>query len=108
MSPEAAIRPHQQALLQAIELTDEILALLEQGEFNRIDQIDALRQPLIKQAFSASIEQIDLIRARHLQNLNQQVVDRLSLLKESVMQQQAQLRKASKATQAYTNHGSRS
>lgn len=96
---------YQNALEQAVALTDEILALLESGEFDRIDELDALRQPLIKQAFSASIEQIDLIRAHHLKNLNQQVVSRLTLLKESVMQQQAQLRKSSKAAQAYTNCG---
>ena len=104
MSPTAVFPSSQQALVQAIALTDEILALLEAGDFERIGELDGLRQPLIKQAFSVAIEQIDLIRARHLQNLNQQVVSKLTLLKESVMQQQTHLRKASKATQAYTSH----
>ena len=104
MSLAALCPSSQQALVQAIALTDDILALLEDADFERIDELDNLRQPLIKQAFSVSIEQIDLIRARHLQNLNQQVVSKLTLLKESVMQQQNHLRKASKASRAYTSH----
>jgi len=92
-------------LERAISLTDEILELLDQGEFERIDELEIERQPLIKQSFTESIEQLDLIRAQHLQNLNQQVIDRLSLFKESVLAHQSRLRKASKATRAYANAG---
>ena len=92
-------------LARAISLTDEILEVLDQGEFERIGELDKLRQPLIKQVFTESIEQIDLIKARHLQNLNQQVVDRLSLFKESILEHQARVRNASKAARAYANAG---
>ena len=96
----------QQALAQAIALTDEILAVLDEGGFERVSELEAQRKPLIEKAFADSIEQIDLIRAQHLKNLNQQVVDKLTLFKESVLLQQARLRTASKATRAYLNHDS--
>jgi len=89
------------ALSQAIAITDEILELLEQGEFERVNQLEGQRKPLIEQAFMASIEEIDVIRAQHLKNLNQQVVDKLNLFKQSIILQQAQIRTASKATRAY-------
>ena len=89
------------ALSQAIAITDEILEMLEQGEFERIDQLEGQRKPLIEQAFKASIEQIDVIKAQHLKNLNQQVVDKLNLFKQSIMVQQTRIRTASKAARAY-------
>ena len=94
------------ALTEAIGLTDEILELLEAGEFARVNEIEILRKPLIEQAFMGSIDKIDLIKAHHLQNLNQQVVEKLNLLKQSISLEQAKLRTASKATRAYTNHDS--
>ena len=93
-----------QALEQAIELTDEILVLLDTAGFENLESIEQRRQSLIKQAFMESIEQIDLIRAEHLKNLNQQVVDKLTLFKQSVQSQQLQMRNASKATNAYRKH----
>ena len=89
------------ALCRAITLTDEILALLDQGELAAINILETERQPLIQQAFSDSIEEIDLIKAQHLRNLNQQVVDRLTLFKKSVLRQQNQLRNSAKAARAY-------
>lgn len=89
------------ALTRAIELTDEILELLENGEFERIGELEAVREPLIKQAFTESIEQVDLIRAHHLKNLNQQVVDRLTLFKQSIMLQQQRLKNGTKAALEY-------
>ncbi|MDH3763580.1 MAG: hypothetical protein OEU50_21600 [Gammaproteobacteria bacterium] len=89
------------ALVSAISLTDEILKMLEQGEFERVNELEAQRKPLIEQAFKASIEEIDLIKAHHLQNLNQQVVDKLNLLKQSIILQQGRIRTASRATRAY-------
>lgn len=94
------------ALGQAIALTDEILELLEQGEFERISELECRRKPYIEQAFRASVEEIDLIKAQHLQNLNQQVIDKLNLFKQSIMQQQAQIRSASKASRAYLSNDS--
>ena len=89
------------ALTKAIAITDEILELLDEGEFERVNQLEGQRKPLIEQAFMASIEEIDLIRAQHLKNLNQQVVDKLNLFKQSIILQQARIRTASKATRAY-------
>lgn len=94
------------ALGQAIELTDEILELLEQGEFDRINELECQRKPYIEKAFRASVEEIDLIKAQHLQNLNQQVIDKLNLFKQSIMQQQAHIRSASKASRAYLSNDS--
>ena len=42
--------------------------------------------------------------AEHLKNLNQQVVEKLALFKESVLLQHVQIRNASKATRAYREH----
>jgi hypothetical protein len=61
-----------QALLQAIELTDEILVVLESDGFGRIQELENARQSFIKQAFPESIHQLDQIKAEHLQKLNQQ------------------------------------
>jgi hypothetical protein len=91
------------ALCKAISLTDEILTVLNDEDFAAISELDEQRQPFIKMAFSETIEQIDVIKAQHLQSLNQQVVDKLNLLKESVLQQQRQNKHAQKATRAYQN-----
>lgn len=90
-------------LARAIALTDEILELLDNRDFDKVASIEIEREPLIRQAFSDAVEQIDLIKANHLQKLNQQVVERLAELKQAVLQQQQQVRKASKATQAYSH-----
>jgi hypothetical protein len=89
------------ALSEAISLTNEILGILEEKDFDAIYELDARRQPLIQKAFCESIEQIDVIKAQHLQNLNQQVVDKLQLLKQSVVMQQRQNQQALRATNAY-------
>ena len=89
------------ALTRAIELTDEILGLLDSGDFERISELEKAREPLVKQAFTESIEQVDLIKAHHLKNLNQQVVDRLTLFKQSIMLQQQRLKIGSKAASEY-------
>ena len=94
----------QVALVEAISLTDEILSVLETQDFNRMNELEELRQPLIQQAFKQSVDQIDHIKAMHLQNLNQQVVEKLIGLKQAVLQQQRQVQNASKATQAYGSH----
>ncbi|MDH5352813.1 MAG: hypothetical protein OEY09_00100 [Gammaproteobacteria bacterium] len=94
------------ALTEAISLTDQILSVLDESDFAAVADLDARRQPLIVKAFSDSIDEIDVIKSRHLQSLNQQVVEKLSVLKESVLQQQKQIRTASKATRAYTSHQS--
>lgn len=92
------------ALTQAISLTDEILNVLDEQDFQRVDELEARRQPLIIEAFSQSVEEVDHIKATHLQNLNDQVVEKLSAFKQSVLLQQKQIRTASKATKAYGEH----
>ena len=94
------------ALEQAIKLTDEILEMLEEGEFGRVNELDIQRKPYIEQAFRGSVEEIDVIRAHHLQNLNQQVLEKLALFKQSIMLQQERVRTAAKATRAYLDHDS--
>lgn len=92
------------ALTQAISLTDEILNVLDEQDFQRVDELEARRQPLIIEAFSQSVEEVDRIKATHLQNLNDQVVEKLGAFKQSVLLQQKQIRTASKATKAYGDH----
>ena len=96
----------EKALVSAISLTDEILDMLEKGEFERVNELELKRKPLIEQAFMASIEEIDVIKAHHLQNLNQQVIDRLNLFKQSIILQQERIRTASRATRAYLENDS--
>ncbi len=93
-----------QALSIAITLTDEILDLLEGGDFEQVNELELKRKPVIEQAFKGSIEEIDLIRAQHLNNLNQKVVDKLNLFKHSIMIQQSRIRAASKASRAYRSN----
>ena len=97
---------NRQALVEAIHLTDEILEVLETGEFGRVSELEAVRKSYIEQAFTESLEQIDQIKAQHLKNLNQQVVDKLNLFKQAVVMQQERLRSASKASHAYLSNDS--
>jgi hypothetical protein len=94
----------QQALVEAINLTDEILEVLENGEFGRVSELEVARKTYIEQAFTDSLVQIDRIKAEHLKNLNQQVVDKLNLFKQAVVIQQSRLRTASKASHAYLSN----
>jgi len=92
------------ALSKAISLTNEILSMLEEKDFEAVSRLDVSRQPLIREAFSESLKEIDQIKAHHLHSLNQQVVERLSEFKQTVLQQQKQVQNASKATQAYGSY----
>ena len=92
---------HGAAMRQAIELTGEILDLLEAGDYPRVNRLELRRQAAIRQAFSAPVASIDPIGAQQLRNLNQQVVDRLELARQAIVVQQARLRTAGRARQAY-------
>ncbi len=94
----------QAALVEAISITNEILEVLDEQDFHRISELEAKRQPLIFKVFEQSIDQIDRIKAHHLQDLNQRVVDKLLEFKQSVLSQQRQIRHASKATNAYSSN----
>ncbi len=93
-----------EALSISISLTDEILELLENGDLEQVNELELKRKPFIEQLFSDSINEIDMIRAQHLQNLNQQVVDKLNLFKQSIIMQQARIRASSKASRAYLSN----
>jgi hypothetical protein len=96
---------NQLALTRAIELTDDVLLALDDQNFDKVDLLEFKRQPLIEKAFSqSSVAQIDHIKAIHLQNLNQQVVEKLMAFRQSIKSQQRQAMHASKATHAYQNH----
>ena len=92
------------ALSKAINLTNEILSVLEEKNFEAVSKLDASRQLLIQEAFSKPLEEVDQIKAMHLQNLNQQVVGKLTELKQGGLQQQKKVQNASKATRAYGSH----
>ena len=94
------------ALAESISITDEILSLLDGEDFSRVGELEDKRQLLIRQAFDQSIEDIDQIKAAHLNSLNQQVVLKLGQLKKGIMQQHQQIRAGTKATNAYQNHAS--
>lgn len=91
-------------LSKAIALTDEILQVLDEEDFEKIAELELERRPLIEQSFNTTVEQIDQIKALHLQKLNQQVVDRLTELKQAVLQQQKQTRQASRAAREYSSN----
>mgnify|MGYP000223131068 FL=1 len=92
------------ALEQAIRLTDEILVLLEEQDLSRLDALEVERQSFMGQAFSQPVEQIDRIKSMYLLSLNQEVVEKLIVLKLSIRQKQQVASNASKATRAYRNH----
>lgn len=91
----------QSALQRAIELTDEILQLLDEGEFESVVGLESERQNLIEMTFASSLNEIDAIKARHLHSLNVQVVEKLELLKKNVQNEQARLRTANRVNHAY-------
>jgi hypothetical protein len=92
------------ALEQAIKLTDEILVLLEEQDLSRLDALEVERQSCMGQAFSQPVEQIDRIKSLYLLSLNQEVVEKLIVLKLSIRQKQQVASNASKATRAYRSH----
>ena len=92
---------NQLALVRAIELTDDVLLALDQQNFDQVDLLEIKRHPLIEQAFTQSVDQIDYIKAIHLQDLNQQVVEKLMMFKQSVQQDKQFLSRSTKATRAY-------
>jgi hypothetical protein len=91
----------QDALTIAVSLTDEILTVLDDQNLERLAELEAKREPIIRQAFEQSVKQIDQIKAVHLQNLNQQVVEKLLELKQSTKQKMQHISRAEKATRAY-------
>jgi hypothetical protein len=92
------------ALIRAIELTDEVLLALDEQNIDKIDSLEIERQLSIEKAFAMSVGQIDYMKAIHLQNLNQQVVEKLIGFRQSIRGQQLQAMNASKVTQAYQNY----
>jgi hypothetical protein len=88
-------------LERAIALTEEILAMLDDGQAGSVNELEIQRKTYIEQAFMQPVAQIDPIRAQHLRNLNQQVVDKLTLFKQAIVLRQAQLRNGARASQAY-------
>lgn len=92
---------HQNALVIAISLTDEILMALDSEDLERLADLEARREPLIRQAFEQSIQQVDQIKAIHLQNLNQKVIEKLTTFKQSIQQEKRLLNRSTKASQAY-------
>ncbi len=92
------------SLTRAISLTDEILVLLDQEDFEAIGELDAKRRPLIEEAFSGSLDEVDQAKALHLKELNDLAVSKLIELKASVIGSQKKIRHASKATKAYINN----
>ena len=92
---------HQNALVTAISLTDEILMALDADDLERLTDLEAQREPLIRQAFEQSIQQVDQIKAIHLKNLNQKVIEKLMTFKQSIKQKKQQLSLSAKATRAY-------
>ena len=92
---------NQDALVKAISLTDEILTVLDDQNLDRLIELEEQREPVLRQAFKKSIQQIDHVKAIHLQNLNQRVVEKLSSLKHSIQQKKQVASHAAKATCAY-------
>ena len=92
---------NKEALEQAIKLTDEILVVLQDQNLSKIDILEAQRQFCIDQAFSSLVGKIDLIKSMHLLKLNQEVVEKLIVLKISIRHQQQTVSNAGKATKAY-------
>jgi hypothetical protein len=101
------------ALEAAITLTNQILVELDQQQgFDRVDALEAKREPLVQQAFAPSLQVIDQIKAVHLQNLNRKVVEKLSNLKQTIQKEHQQASNGTRATRAYQSqqgqHPSRS
>jgi hypothetical protein len=100
------------ALEAAITLTNQILVELDQQGFDRVDALEAKREPLVQQAFAPSLQVIDQIKAVHLQNLNRKVVEKLSNLKQTIQKEHQQASNGTRATRAYQSqqgqHPSRS
>lgn len=92
---------HHDALTTAISLTDEILAVLDGEDLERLDELEIQREPLIRQVFSQSVHQIDEIKAVHLKKLNDQVVNKLLELKQATKQKIQHISHGTKATKAY-------
>ncbi len=89
------------ALTHAIELTDQILKLLDDGKLEQVGELEIQRKIVIEQAFMGPVERIDLTSAQQLRNLNQKIVEKLTLSKQSIVLQQVHIQTGFKANRAY-------
>lgn len=91
----------QDALTIAVSLTDEILVVLDNQNLDRLSELEAKREPLIRHAFEQSVHHIDEIKAAYLQKLNHQVIEKLLKMKQSTKYQIKNINHGTKAAQAY-------
>jgi hypothetical protein len=91
-------------LEEAIVLSQEMLSLLDEQDLEKISDLEHQRDLIIKRVFTDTAEPVDRDKVNYLQNLNQQIVDKLHYSKASVLLKIKQIRKSNKATQAYSNN----
>jgi phosphoglycerate-specific signal transduction histidine kinase len=90
----------QQLIKQAISVSEQILQAIGEQDLQHVQQLEAQRQPLIKDAFPIQDEDSFHQLAR-LKILNDEIVTRLSALQQEVRAQQKSVNQGSKAARAY-------
>lgn len=91
-------------LLQACELTQQMIDLIESADMDSIIKLDQQRQQLIQQVFSQDKDLIDQVQSQRLLKLNDSAVLAIkNKMKDNVTKQKKQ-RLVSKAHLAYTSH----
>jgi hypothetical protein len=93
----------QQLLTQAIAISEDILRAIAAADLERVQQLEAERQPLIRAGFQTA-EQISFAQASKLKDLNDEIVAQLTSLQNQVRTQQKTVNQGSKAARAYLSN----
>lgn len=88
------------ALRQALELSETLLEAAREQDWDRLEPLDARRQPLIREAF-AQPEALPLEEALRLKQLNDKIVEELNGGRQQARNQQLRHRKGDQAARAY-------
>ncbi len=85
----------------ACDLTQQILVLVKNAEYEELAAVETERQKIIQTVFSQNKELIEREKAEELLQLNQQVETLLIKEKNSIQSQQKKIRRGKYATNAY-------
>lgn len=90
-------------LTQACQMTEQIIALVESDQFEKVFPIDEKRQQLIHKIFSVDKTAIDVQLAQQLLALNRQAEQLMRTKRKAVMEQQIKHKRGEQIASLYTS-----
>jgi len=93
----------QPALQQALLLSDDIIAAIQVGDWDRVDALDHQRSSLIDEYYKTA-SPVDVELTLELKQKNDTIVSCLQQLQQNVRSEQLTLKQSRKATKAYQSN----